>query len=264
MYAVMLASGNTDFVSGINRPFPAHRTSRLSEVVKSLEETQRALNHANLLRLLQALHAWSRDEPNEFANRGGTNGIAYRLWMEAKQMLLNRFKGLLSNPAPTMPSSCPGNVVLGVYIPPGEGGGEICHRFSYRWAIAAGKTQETVPPVSLDFTNSEETLFPLGVELYPDARTNGQMNVQAGDIIGMFSRQNGHVALQHSLVAVTNTIWFGANNTGTFGVGLGRTEVDITNLSALALQAGAGWVGNDNVWKCAGTGMLVHVVFRRL
>jgi hypothetical protein len=65
------------------------QTSRLGQVVMSLAMAQGNLNLRNLSDLLQALDGWRQHEPKEFASRGGTNGVAYRLWMEAKQVLRN-------------------------------------------------------------------------------------------------------------------------------------------------------------------------------
>jgi hypothetical protein len=264
MYAAMLAIGNTEFVSAIDRSFPRFRTSRLDEVVTSLARAQGNRSQRNLCDLLEALDAWRQHEPKEFANRGGTNGVAYRLWMETKQMLLNKFATVLPLHDPAMPASCPGSFLLNVYVPPGEGPGnrdEVCHRFAYRWAIAAGKMQES-PALSagvntrFESRDSEQVLYPLGSANYPPARANGTMTVQPGDIIGMFEVRTGDLA--HSLVAIAPTVWFSANNLGTFGVPLGRTQIDMT----ANFDGQAGWVDNGNVWRNP-TGGMVRVIYRR-
>jgi len=84
MYYVMLAPGNTEFVTAISRGVLRSRSRRLDAVVAAMEAAQKVRNAQTLSNLLNLLHAWCTNEQNEYANRGGTNGVAYRLWMEAK------------------------------------------------------------------------------------------------------------------------------------------------------------------------------------
>jgi hypothetical protein len=165
-----------------------------------------------------------------------------------------------------MPGGCPGDTLLGVYVPEGEGHVEICHAFAYRWFIAAGRMNEnpnlpavggaynanTVPPV----------LYPLGYAGYPAVRVGGAMQLQAGDVVAMFSGVPGAPALGHSLIAETATTWFSANNAGTFGVGTGRSRIDTTQNFGVFAGHQVGWVDAGNQWRRP-DGIIVHVVYRR-
>jgi hypothetical protein len=230
MYYELLAEGNHEFVDSIDRIFPRYRTSRLDSVVTDLGTAQRDKSEANLRTLLDSMYRWRQTDPKEFRNRGGTNGVGYRLWMEAKQGLKNRFGLVYAQPDPTEPETYPGDTINGFYVPQGEGIGEICHGFSYRWAVAAGKinTEEVSAVTKLYFghngNNMLERLFPGGVNHYPPARVGIDVQIQTGDIIGIFE----NVSLVHSLIARTDVKWFGANNQGCFGLPLGRTKVNIT------------------------------------
>ena len=105
----------------------------------ALKAVQNLRNAQNLQALYKAMHNWRTNEPKEFANRGGPDGVAYRLWMEAKQTLKNLFHRAFPESDPPKPATCPGDLILGIYVPEGEGHTEICHGFAYRWVIAAGK-----------------------------------------------------------------------------------------------------------------------------
>jgi hypothetical protein len=262
MYAVMLHATNTEFVSGIDRTF-GYRTSRLRAVVAALAAAQLNRNVRNLSDLLHGLNDWRDREPNEYRNRGGTNEVFYRLWMETKQMLRNQFGMGTSFLDPAVPLNCPGSTLLNVYVPPGEGHAEICHGFAYRWAVAAGRIPETLSAVTTAFNaaNSTPLLFPLGFPGYPTARVGGAMQVQPGDIIGMFTGGVPPV-LGHSLIADNPpTMWFSANNAGTFGVGTGRAQI---NTAAPPLIPGhlVGWNGPGNSWMRP-DGVALQVIYRR-
>ncbi len=269
MYKVMLEQGDTEFVTGIDRGFLRHRTSRLSRVVEKLLAAQANLTAATLGDLLTALFAWRNNETIEYAGRGGTDGVAYRLWMEAKQMYMNRFHFNAPTPDPPIPPNCPGDVLLGVYVPPGEGHVEICHGFAYRWAIAAGKIAEDPAlsakngPFNADLVTP--VLYPLGHAGYPAARVAGAIMLRAGDIVAMFIVPPAHPpwGLGHSLIAVTPTTWFSANNAGTFGVGTGRSQIDTTVNFGIFMGHQVGWVGTENRWMRP-DGIQVDVVYRRI
>ncbi len=159
--------------------------------------------------------------------------------METRQFLRNEFLQVPYPTDPPMPVGTLGDTILATYVPPGEGHAEICHGFTYRWLVAKGKLPLRVAAtgiVSFGAVASEAVLFPAGVAGYPSARTGGALQVQTGDLIGMFTGQ----ALSHSLIAETPTSWFSANNAGCFGTTTGRTRVDLTQ----AFPFGAGWQGH--------------------
>jgi hypothetical protein len=217
------------------------------------------------------MHVWRTQDPQEFANRGSTNGVAYRLWMEAKQALANRYHQVFHQPNPRMPPACPGTELLGVYVPEGEGHVEICHGFAYRWAIAAGKISEspTLPARrnvgTFNAANSTPVLYPAGYAGYPPARVGGVMQTQPRDIVAMFVvPPPPHPAnLGHSLIAETATVWYSANNAGTFGVGTGRSRINTADAFPTIAGHQVGWVGTGNQWMRP-DGQVVHVVYRRI
>jgi hypothetical protein len=268
MYYVMLAPGNTEFVTAVQRGGLRFRTKRLDEVVAALEAAQKVRSAQTFAALLNALHVWRTNEPNEYANRGGTQGVAYRLWMETKQHLENRFNQNVNTPNPPMPGGCPGDTLLGVFVPPGEGHTEICHGFAYRWFIAAGEMAENpvLPAVGGSYNALTVTpvLYPLGYAGYPAARVGGVMQLQPGDVVAMFvlPAMGGAALLGHSLIAETPTTWFSANNAGTFGVGTGRSRIDTTQNFGVFAGNQVGWIGNGNQWMRP-DGIVGTVVYRR-
>jgi hypothetical protein len=201
--------------------------------------------------------------------------------MEAKQALLNLFNAHYGLPNPLMPAGCPGVELLGVYVPEGEDHLEICHGFAYRWAIAAGKIAEDLNLPArkgasvFNYNNCTQVLYPLGHQPanlaagYPVARVNGAMQTQPGDIIAMFSLPQPkpgfaqQAFLGHSLIARTPTIWYSANNAGTFGVGTGRSEIDTTGVFPAAGTIQVGWIGLTHQWMHT-SGTVMDVVYRRI
>lgn len=270
MYFDLLAPGNPEFVQSVGRVFGT-RSARLTQVISAFESAQKVFSQASLLALLNALYAWRTQDPREFANRGGTNGVAYRLWMEARQFLANRHHQAFPQQNPSMPAGCPGTELLGIYVPEGEGHVEICHAFAYRWAIAAGKMPES-PALparrssgSYNAANVTPVLYPAGYTGYPPVRAGGVLQTQPGDIIAMFDNPNPpqQMKLGHSLIAETASIWFSANNAGTFGVGTGRTRINTAGPFPVIAGNQVGWVGAGNQWLRP-DGQIVHVVYRRL
>lgn len=267
MYYVMLEPGNSDFVDGVTRAFPRFRSKRLDAVITALDAAQRNHTAPTLRTLLTGMDTWSNQDPKEFANRGGTKGVAYRLWMEAKQALKDNFNQNFPGNNPQPPQNCPGTTLLGVYVPEGEGQMEICHGFAYRWAVAAGKIPEDLVitarrGTTYNGTNMMRVLYPGGYNTLLPARVGGMMQLQAGDIIALFTppiHRGQGPALAHSLIAKTATTWFSANNAGTFGVGTGRTEINTTQ----NFGHGCGWLGNDDQFRTV-TGNVAHVVYRRI
>lgn len=288
MYYAMLASGNTEFSAAVKRGVFHATSSKLSAVLTALEVAQRQKNGITLRGLLEALHNWRQHEAREYSQRGLVNGAAYRLWMETKQALRNRFNGGLHLQDPPIPAGCPGTTLLNVYVPPGAHN-EICHNFAYRWAIAAGKINEDpVRPATSDDNVNADTmtpvLYPLGLTHYPSARVNGVLSILPGDIICMYTvANNGAAFLGHSLIAKTSSEWFSANNVGTFGnVGTGRSEINTNdNFGVVPVQSknkidqitgqligskhtdAVGWTGDNNLWVRQADGESVHVVYRR-
>ena len=153
-------------------------------------------------------------------------------------------------------------MVLGTYIPNhATPHAEICHTFVYRWLIAMGIFTGNYPDPLQELNGV--TAKPL---LWPSpggsARTNGVINVRIRNIVGFWQGQN----LVHSMIAVTPTSWFGANNQGCFGVGTGRIQILNVNggfpgalIPNLALRMG--WVGNGNQWRVMG-GQILTVTHR--
>lgn len=274
MYHELLDPHDTEFADLVGRSFPRYQSDSLKTVLAALRAVQtNGVTAANLQGLLTAMHAWRTVEGNEFRNRGGSKGAAYRLWMEAKQFLQNRFQIAFQQADPIMPADCPGDTVLGVYVPLAEGGVEICHGFAYRWRIAAGRMTESAnvkasgspkrKQFSFNGDNMVSVLYPNGINTYPPARANGGMLVQAGDMVGMYQEVLPNVyALGHSLIAQTPTRWIAANNAGTFGSGTDRTSVDTAAPQPAFGPHQAGWVGNGNIWKRI-DGVDVYVVYVR-
>jgi hypothetical protein len=191
--------------------------------------------------------------------------------MEAKQLLRNRFATAYADHAdPPQPPDCPGTMLLGAYVPPGEGDAEICHGFSYRWLVASGRMpiHPDVSPVGGNYNGHimKPVFFPFPRPHYPPVRVARTLQVQAGDLIGFFDGPY----LMHSLIAEDQTHWFGANNFGCFGSDAGRTRVDMT------IQ-GSRWINADgrknadnellddggHVWRHFGQGGAVVAVYRR-
>jgi hypothetical protein len=267
MYFEILAPGNTEFVDGIHRSF-GWKSGRLDLVVSAVEAAQKVPSQATLLALLNQMHAWRTQHPQEFANRGATNGIAYRVWMEAKQMLHNRHGQVFHRPDPPMPPGCPGVQLCGVYVPEGEGHAEICHGFAYRWAVAAGRIPLSPllparrPHAAFNAENSTPVLYPFGYGGYQPARAGGVMLTQPRDIVGMFAvNPPGAPVLGHSLIAETATVWYSANNTGTFAVGTGRSRIDTAGHFPVFAGNQVGWVGNGSLWRRP-DGIILNVIRR--
>lgn len=273
MYYEMLAPGDSDFVKGVNRSFPRFRSKRLDDVIAALDAAQTNHTAQTLLTLLTRMNTWRNQDPKEFANRGGTNGVAYRLWMEAKQALRNNFNQNFAGNNPLPPPNCPGTTLLGVYVPEGEGQVEICHAFAYRWAVAAGKIREDAAlPARKDGAAYNPgtvmpVLYPRGYNSLLPARVNGAIQLQPGDIVAMFvvPAPPHPPSLGHSLIAETATTWFSANNAGTFGVGTGRSRIDTTGQFGVfgGGRIRVGWVGNTSAWMRP-EGISVQVVYRRI
>jgi len=257
MYLDLLSAGNNGFETAINRSFPRFRSSRLSAVVTALQRVQASPIQLNMANLMHALHTWRTQDPNEWANRGGTNGVAYRLWMETKQRLRNA-TGYLPYPNdPLLPGGCLGTTLLGTYVPPApEGVGEICHGFTYRWLVARGKLPETRPALGAGWNGvvMAPVLFPNGVNTYAAARAGGVLQVQAGDLVGFYDPNT--LLLQHTVIVEGQNLWFGANNAGTFQKPIGRTQVNLN-----AVPMGYAWIDGGNQWQTPlGT---CDVVYRR-
>jgi len=96
---------------------------------------------------------------------------------------------------------------------------------------------------------------------YESARKDDRIKVQPGDLVGMFSvpPTDPRGVLQHSVIAESSTVWFGANNTGAFGVPGGFRRVVLPPAQA----SGSGWQGSGNDWRTLGSGEVVKVVYRR-
>ena len=268
MYKVLLSPGSTEFESRISLNVLHRRHEKLRTVLDMLQAAQRNCSQLALSNLMAAMHNWRNEEKDDYRARGEKDGIAYRLWMEAKQFMRNEYRQdtTVRWTDPPMPPGCPGSLVLNTYVPPApEGAQEVCHAFAYRWAIAAGKIHENpaYPAagwIAFNGMNAAPVLYPLGLTHYPSARSHGLMAVMAGDILAMYEALPNHtVVLGHSLIAVTPTDWFGANNVQTFGKAPGRTSV-----SCLAYAAPTGWIGSENEWRRVADPGVARVVYRRI
>ena len=260
MYRVLLTLNNREFEEAVQRTSMHLKSTELKRVESELTKCRQNLNGMNLSALLQALYDWRTKNPKEYSDRGVPRGIGFRLWMEVKQMLRNNFGKRTAHPDPAMPPDCPGSL-LGhqkVFVPPPfeKPDREICHAFSYRYLIASGRLKDAGQSAGTDgqfnATTMVHVFFPKGGAHYPAVRANGIMAVREGDLVGVFV---GDV-LNHSLIVVSSTVWFGANNLGTFGRPLGRTEVNLNQ--RLVGQ----WNGTGNLWKIGGKDLAL--VYRRL
>ncbi len=279
MYYDLLIAGNKEFTQGVSRTI-GHKSKRLQSVITYLNAVQATKNAKTVSDLLKAINQWRNLDPREFATRGGTNGIVYRLWMEARQALENNFHAVCTYANPMAPNLGPGVTLLGVYVPEGEGHIEICHGFAYRWAIAAGKMAEApdLParrngraPFNAD--TAAPVLYPNGFASLPSARVNGVTQLLPGDIISMWvtpvappevaANDLPPPQLGHSLIARTATVWYSANNAGTFGVGTGRSEINTANNFGMFAGHQVGWVGDGSQWMRP-DGVALDVVYLRL
>jgi hypothetical protein len=275
MYLDLLRPGNTTFVDSIGRGILHHRSSDLNNVITAVQQAQLNLTAANLATLITSLHKWRQKHTIEYKSRGTKNGVAYRLWMETKQLIRNQFHQNIAYPTSTKPVNSPGDVLLNIFVPPSpDGNMEICHGFAYRWAVASGKMAEHAAQPAMGGNWSGAHVAPY---LYPGfpannhpARVGGLMQTQPGDIISMWTPaviQHGVVvaprALGHSLIAETPTNWYSANNAGTFGLGVSRSYADTAhNFGVFGLHQ-VGWVGGTNQWRRP-DGVDVDVFYLRL
>jgi hypothetical protein len=276
MYLELIAANDTTFETAINRPFPRMRTKRLDTVVSKLKAAQGAPNPMTLWALYQAMEDWKSNEPSEFSGRGATNAVAYRLWMEMKQYLQNKFHKRITTNDPPMPAGCPGDVILGTYVPEGEHMG-ICHGFAYRWAIAAGKITENLAAPARNYMlpnangpTMDPILYPGSHAALQPARVGGVLQLQPGDLVAMYvvpvagAPAGTLPQLGHSMVVENpTTTWFSANNAGTFGVGTGRLRINTVQNFGVVAGHQIGWVGNGNQWMRP-DGVAVDVMFRRI
>jgi hypothetical protein len=266
----LLRHGNTTFVDSTLRGSFHTKSNRLKAVISALHEAQNEQLPHKFHLLLGAIDRWRQNDPNEFQIRGNVNGVSYRLWMESKQALKNLNGLVFPAPDPIMPNGCPGNELLGVYVPDYDGQMEICHAFAYRWAIAAGKITENgnISAINGPFNGAaiDNALYPNGYAAYPAARLNGIVQLIPGDIIAMYTIAQGQPpALGHSLIAIDANRWFAANNAGTFGVATGRTEVNLLvhpNPNFGGLQRG--WIDNGNELRRVMDDNTVRVVYMRI
>lgn len=262
MYYELLDPANTEFVDSIKRGFLRHRSARLDAVVTALGVAQNNPNAGNLRTLLDRMTDWRRRDHNECENRGRTNAVGYRLWKEAKQGLRNISGVNYIVPDPATPLAYPGVTINGIHVPQ-AGHMEICHGFAFRWAVAAGKLPPNPAMTGLNAShqgvNMLPLLFPGGIHAYPAARAHGNLLVQAGDIIGMFIG----VELGHSLIAESPNLWFSANNVGSFGGLVGRSQVDVNAAYGVYGGQQCGWVGAGNQWRRPDT-QIATVIYRRI
>lgn len=150
-------------------------------------------------------------------------------------------------------------IISGTQVPDGPGAIEVCHHFT----VAVLKAKGALGPGENDTPNPQEAqalLFPGGAVGYSSARTNGNITVQAGAIVGFWNEGQ----LQHSMFAETQTTWWGANNTSVFGSPGGRfryqeigTFLNFSNLEIYDMVPGNGndqrlnfgWIGQTNQWR---------------
>jgi len=137
--------------------------------------------------------------------------------------------------------------VLGTHVPDlgANPNSEICHTFVYRWLVARGRITGNYPDplINLPQQQAQQILFPVRGQ---PARAGGAMQVTAGAIIGFW---DGGGNLQHSMIAITPTTWFGANNTGCFGTGGGRLQINAVNTIVHGGGNHFGWIGPGNQWQ---------------
>lgn len=156
--------------------------------------------------------------------------------------------------------------ISGTFVPaaPGAALNENCHAFVCRYLGALNR----LPPGTLPTTpqDAQALLWPTGSGT--SARVHGDLQTDAGDVIGFWY----HGQLMHSMVAVTKSLWIGANNTNVMGVPGGRTTI-AHSVAGDYFEPGqprppqpvppAGWVGAGNEWRYAMGGQIVTVTRRR-
>lgn len=281
MFASLLRRSSKEFEDAVWRPgLFVHPSHALREVLAALARCKKApdarfVPNTDLRTLLTRLFTWRTQEPVEYADRGATEAVGYRLWMEAKQMLQNHsglpYADHADPPAP--PTVLPGaagpyvtlgTTVAGTYVPSpdSEPSSEICHHFSYRWLVANGRmppdpgdpTMQSLP----DSFRMRRILFPLPMNRYPPVKMGAFLMVRPGDLIGFFGLDGGEGFLQHSLIAVSSGYWFGANNLGTFGTTTGRSGVQVfPNSPQWQMRASVGF------WRAHRIADVCAVRFRR-
>ncbi len=150
--------------------------------------------------------------------------------------------------------------VIGVHVPElGDNPlGEICHSFVYRYLVAKGnikgqKIKDHDPMRNL-MTVDAEFLYNANGEGLP-ARVGGIMQPTMGSIIVFKDTGN---RLQHSMIAIDNDTWIGANNTTCFGVAGGRqTIAGVGAILRTQTPAKFGWVNDGgNRWDLGSIGIL--------
>ena len=175
MYKVLLRLGDVEFETKISLNVFHRRHEKLQTVLEMLGAAQHGGSQLALSNLMAALHNWRSEEGDDYRARGEREGIAYRLWMEAKQVMRNAY-GQDTNRRwtdPPMPPGCPGTLLMDIYVPPApDADQEVCHAFAYRWAIAAGKLPENpaflaAGTLSFNGQNAAPILYPLDSTTIP-------------------------------------------------------------------------------------------------
>jgi len=276
MYFDLLKKNNTEFQDSVFRWTSWGKSDSLKNVINALHDAQKEPSLNNIIELCRSLEIWRDRELKEFLDRGGTNGVGYRLWKEAKQFCRNNFKMNYPSVDPLWKDSYPGTEIedsngTKIYVPAPKQSDEICHQFTYRWLVASGKIA-CRDPYKLDLPDAgqaQAAIFPGNIEECSPVRTGGMMQTTRGDIIGFYNIYESHplievagkkrpspdavraVMFQHSMVARNNTVWVGSNNNTCFGVSGDRQDVKLNDSL---------WNGQENAFK---RGNLL-VVYRRV
>jgi len=142
--------------------------------------------------------------------------------------------------------------IHGTDVPDAPGHMEICHAFVYRWLVASRQiTGNPRPAAAVQNGDIARPIMwaPPGLP----ARVNGFVVVMPMMIVGFWA----NFTLWHSMIAITSTSWYGANNTGCFGTAdAGRVLIsdidDSTTFGAPPLPQAPGWLNaDDNQWRRA-------------
>lgn len=123
--------------------------------------------------------------------------------------------------------------LLGVQVPDYPNANqEICHQFTVNYLICRNQPRRLVYANLPPNTNALQMLVQeiQRQNLAPQAIGNP---INPGDLILIGNRDaNGMLRPAHSMIAITQALWFGVNNLGTFGNLFQQTNIPANSLSA--------------------------------
>ena len=150
-------------------------------------------------------------------------------------------------------------LIHGTHVPDAPSNLETCHAFVYRWLVASRQITGS-PRDPQQVINGDVARPIMWVPRGLPARVNGFVVVMPMMIIAFWDGPT----LTHSMIAITSTSWYGANNTSCFGTLLaGRVLIanvdDSATFAAPGLTRAIGWLNDDDdQWRRA-DGSIVRV-----